>query len=200
MWPARSARHPGQDGPAGCQRSQEPGLALEQRRRLLAPIGPPAMQLRRRQGVKRPGADLLPQAEPAKPLLQFAGGLAGEGHGQGVAWVGRARCGPGRRSGASAPGSCPRRPMPAGTAGPPRRSPQPAGRGSARPAGLRRRYPTPPGLHRSGRYEPGVTGWWMPVAMRATGRGGSPSDERGSGSRLADDPPEPSSRRCNRSL
>ena len=110
-------RHPRQDGPARRQGASSRALRSSRAGGRLAAIRPPPMQLGRRQGVERPGADLLAQAELAKPVLELAGGLAGEGQGQRVAGVGRCRCGPGRRSGGSAPGSCPRRPMPGGTAG-----------------------------------------------------------------------------------
>jgi hypothetical protein len=82
-------RCPGQCRPARRQRSQQASLALEQGRRLLAPVGPPAVQLGRSQGVKRPGVDLVAEPEPAQPVLELAGGLPREGHRQRVPGLGR---------------------------------------------------------------------------------------------------------------
>jgi hypothetical protein len=76
------------------QGGQQPPLSFQQNRGRLATVGPPSVQLRRRQGVERTRRHLFTKAELAEAVLEFARGLAGESDGDAVGRIARTTLGP----------------------------------------------------------------------------------------------------------
>ena len=82
------------------QRREDPALAVEHPRRLLAAVGGAAAELGQRERVERAGGDRAVDAQRVEPVDELARGAPGERDREHVAGLGESAPGPGTRCGA----------------------------------------------------------------------------------------------------